>query len=246
MPWSCIPLEVVSVGEVPTQAQLDEVLGLDVSLLDQATDGVAVREPVTEPEARSVVVRVEVDHTDVALAIDVRESGHIGVHEAVIAADDEGLGAGLGDLTHQPSDGLDRAFVRFDVNGGIAVVGDGELLEGIDHDVQVGCGHLRVGQVRLAVADGARSVCGAAHSERRVQAGPQHGHVDVGGPQVGRRQCHWSIEEGGDAGACPLHLVAAEIDEAGLSALLQITPRRPPDGRGRIIHVDVITVHLRR
>ena len=143
-------------------------------------------QPVAEAEAGGIVVRVEVDDADLALAVDVgerrRRSGYMSEWSPPTTKRDR---AGVHDLTDERADGFDRAVGRFEVDGRIAVVGDDELGHGIDHHVGVWEAHLDLREVHVVRPQRAWAEGGTTHADRVVETGTEDGDIHVRRAQIG-------------------------------------------------------------
>ena len=112
-------------------------------------------------DVAGVGVRVEVDHHDVAVPVEVRDGGRGRPGDRVVAADDDGQDAATRDLGHAIEDGGLRELPHAVADDGIPVVDHLEVVEHLDAEIEVvRAGVVGVRAHRARAEAGARAVRG--------------------------------------------------------------------------------------
>ena len=244
------PFEGLGVRVVTAQTDLDEVAAWYVALFDQPVHGLTVAHHVAEHGLRGIVVGVEVNNPDVALAVHVCEPGHIGVHQGMVSTDDHRddvlttVDRHLGNLADELPDGGHAALGAEHVHGGVAIVDDRQLLERIDEGQHVVHGE-------RAPPDGARrgSHCQRAPSRApvsgaHVRVGSHDGHIHLARAQVLGRQSDGKLEERGNPRPSRTAKEPLNVDRPRLSALRQVVAGCLPQVVCRIPGVHGDDCHL--
>ena len=234
------PLERVLVGVIPTEADLDVVLARHDPFRDQALDPGTVADQVSQCHG-SVIVGIEMDDADVAVAVDVGHTGDVGIRQRVIAADDEWYhvpAIGVlhpGHFGYDLADLVDRPLGAERVRRRIAVVRQLQLRPGVHQGVHLRHGPFAPGAVDVAV--GAQVVGasrGAADPEAHVGVGRDESYVDFTGRQILRQEGDRGAEEGRDALVRHAPVIALDVDGPWFPALAQVFAAELPDVVGGI------------
>ena len=211
------PVDQLVVRVVPAQPHLHEVLARNVLVLDQPADGRAVRHVVAHQLLAAVRVSVEVDHSQLAGAVDVSAPRGVGPEDRVVAAQDDRHRARRRDLTDHLADRFDRLLDAERIHGGVAVVDHVEHAEGLDPNVEMVVHGRGRRQVALRGPDRHRAEARASLADAGVHRDADDGGVDLAGFQVLGGQADRQPHEAGDAGIGGLELVAVEVDRSRLS-----------------------------
>jgi hypothetical protein len=159
-----------------------------MSVLDEPSHGLRMRDEMADARIAGVVMRVEVNDDEVVLAVHVRKPGDVRILDRVIAADDDRDGTGLGDLTHHPPNRRHAALDTELIDRRIAVVDRLELVAPVQH-------HLHAAGATAHRAQRGGPFARAAIPDAHVHGRADDRHFDFARLQVLDRDCDRQPEE---------------------------------------------------
>ena len=132
------PVQRLGAGPVAAQPHLQEAVAAQRAGLDQPAHRLAVAVERAELDVAGVGVGVEVDHRDPAEAEVPGDAGGVREGDRVVAAEHQRHGAGRGDGVHRLLEGVQGALDLARRHLDVAHVDDGEVLQRVDAQREVG------------------------------------------------------------------------------------------------------------
>ena len=166
-----------------------------------------------------IVVGVEVDDADVLLAVDIRESRHVGELDRVVAPDDDRDGARLRDLAHHAADGRHAALHAQVVDGRVAVINRREFAPPRHH-------RLHAAHAAPHGSERGWPLARPAESHPHVDRSPHEGDLDLARDEIldrardrqpEEREHGSDLDRSGFAGRSPGDVAIAPDREVGVA-----------------------------